>query len=70
MEFPALSIVLPSALTVPAATPSSTPCFLPRANMPYMMNITPMQTPQIIPITSPAIESFSGSGGGPTVRGL
>ena len=65
IELPALSMVEPSALTVPAAIPSSSPCRLPTAKTPYMMNTTPTQTPTIIPMTSPARPSLGGASVGP-----
>ena len=65
MELPALSIVDPRALTVPAAMPSSSPCRLPTAKTPYMMKTTPTQTPTIIPMTSPARPSLGGASVGP-----
>ena len=65
IELPALSIVEPSALTVPAAIPSSSPCRLPTAKTPYIMKTTPTQIPTIIPMTSPARPSLDGASVGP-----
>ena len=60
-----MSIVDPSAFTVPAAIPSSSPCRLPTANTPYIMKTTPTQIPTIIPMTSPARPSLGGASVGP-----